>query len=82
MVTNKSKDSSPARGLIKKIPFFPFPSRGMGRDQPDPTLILEGSRRTHPSRRIQGQDYPTTALQELEERVKGNNTHTSKQLCC
>ena len=54
----------------------------MGRDQPDLTLILEGSRRTHPSRRIQGQDYPTTALQELEERGKGNNTHTSKGLRC
>jgi hypothetical protein len=43
----------------------------MGRDQPDTTLIVEGPRRAHPSRRVQGQDYPTTALQDLEQREKG-----------
>jgi hypothetical protein len=51
----------------------------MGRDQPDPTLIVEGSRRIHPSRRVQGQNYPTTALEELEQREKGTNTYACQE---
>lgn len=43
----------------------------MGRDQPDLSLIVEGARRTHPSRRVQGQDYPTTVSEELQLREKG-----------
>jgi hypothetical protein len=52
----------------------------MARDKPDPTLIVEGSRRAHPSKRVQGHDYPTTALEELEQREKGMNTHPSLDL--
>ena len=44
------------------------------KDRPDPTLIIEGSRRPQPSRRVQGQDYPKTALEELKERKKGRLT--------
>jgi hypothetical protein len=39
-------------------------------DRPDPSLIVEGSRRSHPSKRIQGEDYPIT-LEELRVRSKG-----------
>ena len=39
-------------------------------DQPDPTLIVQGSRRVQPSKRGLGRDYPTTPLEELQERVK------------
>ena len=38
-------------------------------DKPDPTLIIEGSRRTHPSKRIKGQGYPITISEELRERA-------------
>ena len=38
-------------------------------DRPDPSLIVEGSRRIHRSKRVQGQDYPITPLEEL--RLKG-----------
>jgi hypothetical protein len=38
-------------------------------DRPDPSLIVEGSRRVHRSKRVQGQDYPITPLEEL--RLKG-----------
>ena len=41
-------------------------------DKPDPTLIIEGSQRAVPSKRIQGQGYPTTALEELRERDEGD----------
>ena len=40
-------------------------------DQPDPALIIEGSRRPQPSKRIQGCDYPVSALEELQKRDKG-----------
>ena len=40
-------------------------------DRPDPSLIVEGSRRPHPSKRIQGHDYPITPLEELHVRSKG-----------
>ena len=40
-------------------------------DRPDPSLIVEGSRRTNPSKRIQGDDYPITPLEELRVRSKG-----------
>ena len=39
-----------------------------GHDQPNLALIIEGSR---PSKRIQGHDYPVTALEELQKRGKG-----------
>ena len=40
-------------------------------DRPDPSLIVQGSRRPHPSKRIQGDDYPITPLEELCVRSKG-----------
>ena len=43
-------------------------------DQPDPTLIVQGSRRVQPSKRGLGRDYPTTPLEELRERVKSKKT--------
>ena len=39
-----------------------------GHDQPNPDLIIEGPRRPQPSKRVQGRDYPVSALEELEER--------------
>ena len=45
-------------------------------DKPDPTLIIEGSRRTHPSKRIQGQGYPLTVTEELRERGDKGDWHT------
>ena len=56
--------------------FFPLLSlmaRGE-HDRPDPTLIVEGSRRALPSKRIQGDDYPITPLEELRTRDKGKLT--------
>ena len=41
-------------------------------DRPDPSLIVEGTRRTNPSKRIQGDDYPITPLEELELRERSN----------
>jgi hypothetical protein len=40
-------------------------------DQPDPTLIIQGSRRAQPSKHGLGKDYLTTPLEELRERAKG-----------
>lgn len=40
-------------------------------DQPDPTLIIKGPRRPQPSKRVQGDDYPISALEELQKRDKG-----------
>ena len=37
-------------------------------DQPDPTLIVQGSHHVQPSKRGLGKDYPTTPLEELRER--------------
>lgn len=37
-------------------------------DRPDPSLIVEGSRRVQPSKRIQGHDYPITPLEELRSK--------------
>ena len=34
-------------------------------DRPDPFLIVEGSRRSNPTKCIQGDDYPITPLEEL-----------------
>jgi hypothetical protein len=42
-------------------------------DQPNPALIIEGSRRPRPSKRVQGHDYPVSALEELQKRDKGTN---------
>ena len=42
-------------------------------DQPNPNLIVEGSRKVQPSKRVQGQDYPTTVLEELDQRNKGRS---------
>jgi hypothetical protein len=42
-----------------------------GHDQPNPALIIEGSRRPQPSKRVQGHDYPVSALEELKKRDKG-----------
>jgi hypothetical protein len=55
--------------------FFCFPNCTMGRDQPDLSLIVEGAHRTHPSKRVQGQDYPTTVLEEIQQREKGTKAH-------
>ena len=38
-------------------------------DQPNPDLIVEGSRRVQPSKRVQGQDYPITVS---DQRNKGH----------
>ena len=40
-------------------------------DRPDPSLIVEGPRRQQPSKRVQGHDYPITALEELHVHSKG-----------
>ena len=42
-----------------------------GHDQPNPALIIEGPRRLQPSKRMQGRDYPVSALEELQKRDKG-----------
>jgi hypothetical protein len=47
-----------------------------GHDQPDPSLIVEGSRRPQPSKRVQGSDYPITPLEELRSRGKGKDSRT------
>ena len=39
-------------------------------DQPDPNLIIPGSRHVQPSKHGQGRDYPITPLEELKEREK------------
>ena len=40
-------------------------------DWPDPSLIVVGTQKSHPSKRIQGDDYPITPLEELRVRTKG-----------
>ena len=40
-------------------------------DQPNPNLIVEGSRKILPTKRIQGEDYPTTVLERSDQRKKG-----------
>jgi hypothetical protein len=40
-------------------------------DRPDPSLIVEGSRRQQPSKCVQGHDYPITPLEKLSVRSKG-----------
>ena len=42
-----------------------------GHDQPNPALIIEGSQRPQPSKRVQGRDYPVFASEELQKRDKG-----------
>jgi len=37
-------------------------------DKPDLTLIIEGSRRPQPSKRIQGRGHPITVSEELRQR--------------
>jgi hypothetical protein len=54
--------------------FHPPPMARGEHDKPDPTLIITGSRRAHPSKRIQGQGYPTTVLEELRERGDKGDT--------
>jgi hypothetical protein len=44
-------------------------------DQPDPSLIIQGSRRVQQSKRVQGLSYPVTALEELREREKGEQNN-------
>ena len=53
-----------------------------GHDQPDPALIVEGSRRHQPSKRVQGEDYPVSALEVLQKRDRGTycGTHELKLL--
>ncbi|KAM6499174.1 Ribonuclease H-like domain containing protein [Amanita muscaria] len=41
------------------------------RDKADPNLIVDGSRRPHPSKRVQGLDYPQTVT-KLKTANKGN----------
>ena len=43
-------------------------------DHPDPSLIVKGSRRHQPSKRVRGQDYPTTALEALHNQEQGKLT--------
>jgi hypothetical protein len=40
----------------------------------DPTLIIKGSWRPQPSKRVQGYDYPITPLEELCAQDKGKLT--------
>lgn len=42
-------------------------------DRPDSSLIVEGTRKSHPSKRIQGNDYPITPLEQLRVRSEGTN---------
>jgi hypothetical protein len=42
-----------------------------GHDQPNPALIIEGPRRPQPSKRVQGDDYPISVLEELQKRDRG-----------
>jgi hypothetical protein len=56
----------------KKItPLTLLPMARKEHDRPDPSLIVEGTRRSHPSKRIQGNDYPITPSEELRVRSKG-----------
>ena len=40
-------------------------------DQPNQDLIIEGSKKIHPSKRVQGQDYPMMVVEELDQQNKG-----------
>ena len=40
-------------------------------DQPNQSLIVEGSQRIHPSKHVQGHDYPMTVVEELDQWNKG-----------
>ena len=42
-------------------------------DQPNPNLIVEGSQKIQPSKRVQGHDYPTTVLEGLDQCNKGQS---------
>ena len=48
-----------------------------GHDRLNPALIIKGPGRPHPSKRVQGRDYPISALEELEKWDKGTyySTH-------
>src|ERR1700689_332106 len=46
-----------------------------GHDQPDPSLIIQGSRQVQVSKRGQGKDYPLTALEELKERQRSKQVN-------
>ena len=63
----------PSPNQIKKnIPFSsPNIHMARGHDQPNPALIIKGPRRLQPSKRVQGRDYPVSALEELQTRDKG-----------
>jgi len=50
-------------------------------DRPDPSLIVEGTRRLHPSKCMQGNDYPITPLEELHVRSKGTYSPESPSVC-
>jgi hypothetical protein len=63
-----------SRPQIHLIPANLFNMARGEHDRPDPTLIIEGSRRPQPSKRIQGHNYPITPLQELHTRDKGKLT--------
>ena len=43
-----------------------------GHDQPNLALIIDGRRQHQPSKRIQGEDYPVSALEELQKRDRGS----------
>jgi hypothetical protein len=65
-----SKPTAVCKQIKFKNFLIPFCNmRRREKDKPDLTLIIEGSRRSHPTRRIQGQDYPTTVLEQIEQRA-------------
>ena len=77
---NKSKKKFKLRGRAdpnKPIVHLIFFCMARGElDRPDPALIIEGSRRSHPSKRVQGKDYPILVSEEVRHRAKG--THHGK----
>jgi hypothetical protein len=52
-----------------------------GHDRPNPALIIEGPRRPQPSKRVQGHDYPVSALEEIQKRNKGIYHSTNNWTC-
>ena len=52
-----------------------------GHDQPDPALIIEGPQWPQPSKRVQGHDYPVSALEKLQKHDKGTYYSTSYWTC-
>ena len=71
---------SPPAALNKKFRFDFSPMTRGEHDRPDPSLIIQGSRRPQPSKRVQGSDYPITPLEELRSQGKGR-THLCSASC-